>query len=195
MTKEFDKRVERSRTLLLDALIALMHEYSYKKISVAQICQQSGVARPTFYLHFNSKDDLLRAFFEIMFTDFYAQVDEYLTKSPAADPIIGEILFKQWSDNASLARLVAHEEIEPLLLNEFKLYVGRVIHRFNSVHQLPIQGSQLVPYVVDFIAGASFMVIMRWIKDDFPINAKEMGRLYANLVQPGLMQVLTSGRI
>mgnify|MGYP001184928677 CR=1 FL=1 len=29
----------------------------------------------------------------------------------------------------------------------------------------------------------------------FPINAKEMGRLYANLVQPGLMQVLTSGRI
>src|SRR5690554_4989921 len=133
--------------------------------------------------------------FEIMFTDFYAQVDEYLTKSPAADPIIGEILFKQWSDNASLARLVAHEEIEPLLLNEFKLYVGRVIHRFNSVHQLPIQGSQLVPYVVDFIAGASFMVIMRWIKDDFPINAKEMGRLYANLVQPGLMQVLTSGRI
>ena len=195
MTKELDKRVERSRTLLLDALIALMHEYSYKKISVAQICQQSGVARPTFYLHFNSKDDLLRAFFEIMFTDFYAQVDEYLTKSPAADPIIGEILFKQWSDNASLARLVAHEEIEPLLLNEFKLYVGRVIHRFNSVHQLPIQGSQLVPYVVDFIAGASFMVIMRWIKDDFPINAKEMVRLYANLVQPGLMQVLTSGRI
>ena len=195
MTKELDKRVERSRTLLLDALISLMHEYSYKKISVAQICQQSGVARPTFYLHFNSKDDLLRAYFEIMFTDFYAQVDEYLTKSPAADPIIGEILFKQWSDNASLARLVAHEEIEPLLLNEFKLYVGRVIHRFNSVHQLPIQGSQLVPYVVDFIAGASFMVIMRWIKDDFPINAKEMGRLYANLVQPGLMQVLTSGRI
>src|SRR5690554_8074593 len=89
MTKELDKRVERSRTLLLDALIALMHEYSYKKISVAQICQQSGVARPTFYLHFNSKDDLLRAFFEIMFTDFYAQVDEYLTKSPAAVPIIG----------------------------------------------------------------------------------------------------------
>ena len=195
MTKELDKRVERSRSLLMDALIALMHKYPYKKISVAQICQHSGVARPTYYLHFNSKDDLLRAYFEVMFNDFYAQVDEYLTTTPGADPIIGEILFKQWSDNADLARMVVQTEIESLLLGEFKHYVGRVIQRYNSAHKLPIQDSKLLPYVVDFIAGASFMVIMRWIKDDFPIDAQQMGSLYANLVQPGLMQVLSSGKL
>lgn len=195
MTKELDRRVERSRGLLMDALIALMHEQPYKKISVAQICQHSGVARPTYYLHFNSKDDLLCAYFGVMFDNFYAQVDEYLTTTPGADPIIGEILFKQWSDNADLARMLVQTEIESLLLGEFKHYVGRVIQRYNSAHNLPIQDSKLLPYVVDFIAGASFMVIMRWIKDDFPIDAQQMGRLYANLVQPGLMQVLSSGKL
>jgi hypothetical protein len=55
--------------------------------------------------------------------------------------------------------------------------------------------SSLLPYVVDFLAGASFMVIVRWIKDDFPVDAKEMGSLYANLVRPGLLQVLLSGKL
>ncbi|MFY9178557.1 MAG: TetR/AcrR family transcriptional regulator [Venatoribacter sp.] len=190
-----DKRVERSRQLLIEALLQLMHEHPYSKISVAQICQHSGVARPTFYLHYSTKDDLLRAYFEILFTQFYEQVDDYLTKTPDADPIIGEILFKVWVDNAALARLLTGDDIEALMLNEFKRYVERIILRYVSAHKLPVQNSTLLPYVVDFLAGASFMVIMRWIKDDFPISAEKMGALYANLVQPGLLQVLLNGKL
>lgn len=195
MAKELDKRVERSRQQLIDALLTLMHHSPYGKISVAQICEQSKVARPTFYLHFRSKDDLLRAYIEVVFNDFYAQVDDYITRTPKADPIIGEIMFRQWSDNADLARIMANEEIEALMLNEFKHYVGRIMQRYINAHKLPIQNTTLLPYVVDFIAGASFMVIMRWIKDDFPVTAQRMGELYANLVQPGLLQVMLSGKI
>lgn len=193
--KELDKRVERSRQQLSDGLLSLMHEMPYEKISVAQICAVSGVARPTFYLHFNSKDALLRSFFEIMFLNFYNEVDDYLTSTPNADPIIGEIMFRQWSDNADLAKLMIAAEVENLMLGEFKHYVQRVITRYTTAHQLPIQHSPLLPYIVDFIAGATFMVIMRWIKDGFPLDATKMGALYANLVQPGLLQVMLSGKL
>lgn len=195
MTKEIDKRVERSRQALMDALIELMREQAYNKISVAQICSRSGVARPTFYLHFGSKDDLLRGFIEVMFNNFYEQVDDYLTKTPNTDPIIGEIMFRQWSDNAGLAKLMVNAEVETIMLNEFRQYVNRVMERYIQAHKLTIQGSTLLPYVVDFITGATFMVIVRWIKDDFPVDATMMGKLYANLVQPGLIQVMLSGKL
>jgi hypothetical protein len=39
------------------------------------------------------------------------------------------------------------------------------------------------------------MVIVRWVKDGFPVDAKEIGALYANLVRPGLLQVLLSGKL
>jgi len=195
MTKELDKRVERSRRQLMTTLLELMQEQPYSKISVATICERSGVARPTFYLHYRSKDDLLRGYIESMFLQFYEQVDQYLTGNPNADPIIAEIMFRQWSDNATFARLLVVDDIEALMLSEFKRYVDRIMQRYIHAHKLPIRDTSLLPYVVDFLAGASFMVIVRWIKDDFPVDAKEMGNLYANLVRPGLLQVLLSGKL
>ena len=64
MSKELDKRVERSRRQLMTALLELMQQQPYRKISVAHICEHSGVARPTFYLHYGCKDDLLRGYIE-----------------------------------------------------------------------------------------------------------------------------------
>ena len=90
--KELDKRVERSRRLLIDALLTLMKDCPYSKISVAHIAEQSGVARPTFYLHFHSKDDLLIAYIDEMFEKFYAEIDGYITKSKDADPVIASII-------------------------------------------------------------------------------------------------------
>ncbi|QQD20748.1 TetR family transcriptional regulator [Venatoribacter cucullus] len=195
MSKELDKRVERSRRQLMTALLELMQQQPYRKISVAHICEHSGVARPTFYLHYRSKDDLLRGYIESMFLQFYEQVDEYLTSTPDADPIIAEIMFRQWSERADIARLLVKDDIEALMLSEFKRYVDRIMQRFISAHKVPVRDTSLLPYVVDFLAGASFMVIVRWIKDDFPVDAKEMGSLYANLVRPGLLQVLLSGKL
>lgn len=188
MEKEIDKRVERSRRLLVDALLTLMAQQPYHKISVANICQQSGVARPTFYLHFHSKDDLLRAYIEQMFVQFSEQIDPYLTKSLHADPMIATLMFRQWSDNAYFAKLLA--DIEALMLNEFKRYVARIIERFVTAHGLKISSEGRLGYVIDFLTGASFMVIVRWVRDDFPLPAEEMGTLYADLVRPGLLQFL-----
>jgi len=194
MNKELDKRVERTRRQLMDTLLQLMTTQPYSRISVAAICEQSGVARPTFYLHYRSKDDLLKGYIESMFVRFYEQVDDYLTRSTNADPVIAEIMFRQWSDNAAFARLLVEADVEALVLSEFKHYVGRIMARYVSAHNLPVSSS-LMNYVVDFIAGASFMVIVRWIREGFPVGAKEMGQLYASLVRPGLLQVLLNGKL
>lgn len=195
MNKETDKRVERSRRLLMSTLLTLMAEMPYTKISVAHICERSGVARPTFYLHYRSKDDLLKGYIESMFLQFYEQVDDYLTQSTNADPIIAEIMFRQWAEHADDARLLVEADVEGLILSEFKRYVARIMERYITAHNLPIKDTGLMNYVVDFIAGASFMVIMRWIREGFQVDAARMGELYASLVRPGLLQLLLSGRI
>ncbi|ASP38591.1 hypothetical protein CHH28_07840 [Bacterioplanes sanyensis] len=192
---EQDKRVERSRRLLMSSLLALMVEEPYSKISVARICQHSGVARPTFYLHFHGKDDLLRGYIGNMFADFYQQIDPYLTRSLDADPMIATLMFRQWSDNSEFSRVLLQADVEALILTEFSRYVRRIIERFVTVHQLPLKHSGQLDYVIDFLTGASFMVIARWIREDFPITAEEMGELYADLIRPGLLNVLLAGKL
>ncbi len=190
--KELDKRVERTRRLLVDALLELMKDRPYSKISVAHIAEQSGVARPTFYLHFHSKDDLLIAYIDEMFEKFYDEIDEYITQRKDADPVIATIMFRQWSDNAEFALLLMQTDIDSLMLNQFKNYIERVVERFMAAHKIQNRAG-LLPYVVDFLAGASFMVITRWVREGFVETPEVMGELYASLVRPGLLAVLLGG--
>lgn len=54
-----DRRIQRTRTLLHQALGSLIREKAYDRISVADILARAKVSRSTFYVHFQDKDDLL----------------------------------------------------------------------------------------------------------------------------------------
>ena len=55
-----DLRQRRSKQHLMDALLSLLEEKSYRDITVVDICQRAMVHRTTFYAHFEDKNDLLR---------------------------------------------------------------------------------------------------------------------------------------
>lgn len=54
-----DLRKERTLKFLREAVTELLHEKPFQKITVSEICERAMVRRPTFYRHFQSKDDLL----------------------------------------------------------------------------------------------------------------------------------------
>lgn len=65
-----DRRVQRSRALLQQALIDLIGERRYADITVQDIADRANVGRTTFYLHFTSKDDLFLSCHEAIISEF-----------------------------------------------------------------------------------------------------------------------------
>lgn len=57
--KKLDRRVQRTRALLRDALMALIQEKGYDAVTIEEITERANLGRTTFYLHYQSKDDLL----------------------------------------------------------------------------------------------------------------------------------------
>ena len=53
-----DRRVQRTRELLQKALIELIRERGYEAITIQNIVDRANIGRTTFYLHYNSKDEL-----------------------------------------------------------------------------------------------------------------------------------------
>jgi AcrR family transcriptional regulator len=53
-----DQRIRRTRSLLSNALVALMQEKPIDKITVQEVLDRATVGRSTFYLHYRGKDDL-----------------------------------------------------------------------------------------------------------------------------------------
>lgn len=70
MNSMIESRGERSRTAILGAFVELIFRDGFEKISVQGIVAGAGIARSTFYEHFSSKEDVLRAsmaqFFEVL---------------------------------------------------------------------------------------------------------------------------------
>jgi AcrR family transcriptional regulator len=54
-----DRRVQRTRQLLRSALVQLIMERGYDALSIQDITDKANLGRTTFYLHYQSKDDLL----------------------------------------------------------------------------------------------------------------------------------------
>ncbi len=82
-----------TRRLLLDRGLALFHDKGYPTTTIDEIAAAAGTTRTTFYLHFPSKSQLMRA----LITD----VDDILTG--ADDPPLAEVvergdraLIEQW---------------------------------------------------------------------------------------------------
>src|SRR6516165_11025185 len=53
-----DLRIRRTRSLLSNALVALMQEKAINKITLQEVLDRAVVGRSTFYLHYRNRDDL-----------------------------------------------------------------------------------------------------------------------------------------
>src|SRR5258706_10863726 len=65
-----DRRVQRTRELLQKALIELINEREYDAITIQDIVDHANVGRTTFYLHYNSKDELFMSCHEAIISEF-----------------------------------------------------------------------------------------------------------------------------
>src|SRR5262249_3903679 len=54
-----DRRTQRTKNLLHEALGSLIREKPYEAIVVQEILDRANVGRSTFYMHFRDKDELL----------------------------------------------------------------------------------------------------------------------------------------
>jgi AcrR family transcriptional regulator len=76
---KLDPRVKRTHQLLRDAMVELLRETSFEKITVQDITQRAGVNRATFYDRFEDKYALLNY---CVREDFQTRLEEKLPPDP-----------------------------------------------------------------------------------------------------------------
>ena len=192
--RKLDPRSVRTKAWLIEALLTLIEEKPYKKISIAEITDQAGLARPTFYLHYRCKDDLLLSYLDQLFETFYKEIEADLLKTEINYPAATKI-FEQVQAHKKTFDVILSANTNQILLERFRSYTLKVFIRFIEKNDLPANLSPHINYVADHLAGAILGMISDWVEHGQTESPETMGRIFYALTQPGLTNVLIHGAL
>src|SRR5262245_32197205 len=193
VAKAEDRRIQRTRKLLQDALIALILEKGYEAVTVQDIIDRANVGRSTFYAHFLDKQQLLLSGFE--------QLRVFLVKQHAAMAASGEQrlgfslamfehalsyrrVYRALIGKQSGAVMVRH--MQEMLTDVVREELAALAPRDDTV---PIPLEIVVQYTVSVFMG----LLSWWADHEPPYTAAHMDTIFQQLTLPGVLAGL--GRI
>jgi AcrR family transcriptional regulator len=180
MTKKApDRRVQRTRQLLLEALNGLILEKGYEKITVQDVIDRANVGRSTFYAHFQDKEQLLLSGFEPLRNEFedFLSGQTFDQESP-------------WALSLSMFQQVQKQQGGYITLTHVQKYLhGYLLDHLRE--QLPKRNKSIPPELVAHYVASSFIALLTWwIDNDYPRTAEEMNVYFRQLVEPGTMALM-----
>lgn len=203
-TKQHDRRVERTRAALKQALYELIDEKGYDQVTVEEITERANLGRATFYLHYRDKEDLL-------LEDVINLVDQMVEETTGMPwlrwrqapegsvpwpnrppPMV--LVFQHVAENAGHYRIILRgqgsytvgERLREIIIQAIK-DVGLV----RSQEGFPEREIQVpLDVIANYYTGSVMGLVSWWLENDMPYPPEKMAEYFQRLFFPGLMQVL-----
>jgi AcrR family transcriptional regulator len=188
--KKTDRRVQRTQKLLRDALVSLILEKGYQKITVQDIIDRANVGRSTFYSHYRDKEDLLFSGFDELAHDLHRH-----TRPPDAEEdyqghLLHSLEFFIHADNNKELYMAMTESGG----GEQLLEIGRQ-HMQNHIEahliHYPSVGKEIpLPVITNFLAGSLLTMIIWWLEEKMPYTPQQMDDMFNALTMPGIRSLI-----
>jgi AcrR family transcriptional regulator len=160
-----------------------MREKPFRDIQVTEIVDRAEVSRAAFYLHFRSKEELLYSHVDGVFEAFHLDLAGEVAAGRVDLRRFTTLLFEYWERYEPTLRLVIEADMQQVLLERLRGYVETTMATLDAGTGAK-PDPRMHSYVVDFVAGGSYLLLTRWIASGMPTPAEEMGSLLYELSAP-----------
>ena len=164
-----------TKKLFASALIELMQEKPFHKITVKEVCEQADLNRTTFYLHYNDISGL--------FDEIVLDLEEGLTRYvPSTDEEQDRVIvMRKYLDFIKDNRVVYRTLMSSDQNGGAKTKILKDILSARKA-DLPVFGSQAQnKYIYPFIIDGCVSMILRWIDNGCDMDTGDFARLIDKL--------------
>lgn len=185
--RSIDRRVARTRTMLQNALIALMLEKGYEAITVEDICAAADVGRSTFYAHYASKEDLHRSGMEELRRQLADRQKDAAAKQDGARGLRFSLpIFEHARDHIDHYRAMVGRRGDAGALGHLRRLVADMVRGELAAGsaKCSIDG---VPreLVVQYLVGAYMAVLTWWLASGAKLSPQRVDAIFGQLVAAG----------
>lgn len=179
-----DVRIRRSKKLLANALLELLEENPFAKISVLDVCEKASIRRATFYKHFESKDHLLEYIIEELLDDLYAETVQ-TARCQSVEDVMTSLIEKTVDfivDNKEKILLIIQknkiERISALLIHTLTGSLKYLTSQMETLDEHNVPKNILI----DFFSGGIVNMGLNWILSPTPCTKEELLSFFHTLL-------------
>ena len=162
-----NRQVERTKSWIFEALMLLMDEKPYNKITVSDIADKAGIARPTFYRNYKDKEDVV---FEYLINTFSMELlnTEKGNKDDKQDVIVLVFDRKYMTKHQKvIKKILSTADIENRIQREGQKWPMSIIDQYKS--KLSKHEYLVSRYKICYQITGSLRVVFDWFINDMPM--------------------------
>lgn len=192
--KLYDRRIARTRQALNDALIETLKTKPMDRISVKELCERADINRSTFYLHYESLQDLYQMSVESLYEEVRQSLERFVEKDrgwldmifydgEVRLPIIRHILSFLYDNRGLIQVLIAADEHGDFLKPFYESGKESVLQTLRE-SGAPVAESVAV-YYYHYVASGLIGLTLQWVENGMKESPDEITALLEHLIAYG----------
>lgn len=179
-----DRRQQKTREAIFKAFSSLLETKRFNNITVQEIIDEANIGRSTFYAHFETKDELLKA----MCTDIFSHVFSEALSSEKTHDFSGtpndleakttHILYHLKDNKSNLAGILSCESGE-LFMRYFKEYLTEMFKKYPE----EIRKGAPSEFVLNHLAGSFAEAVKWWLKGKMKETPETIAGYYMAVIR------------
>ena len=186
-----DRRQQKTRAAVFTAFSALLSRKSYSRITVQEIIDEANVGRTTFYAHFETKDDLLKALCEELFGHIINSAMDcththgLYSYGSAPGSVFCHLLQHLQENENNILELLSCESSE-IFLRYFKDSLNELIQKqfIGQDRRANLDISE--DFLVNHISGSFVEMVLWWTRGQMKQTPEELDRYFRAVIEPVL---------
>jgi AcrR family transcriptional regulator len=180
-----DRRVQRTRKLLQEALLALILEKGYEAVTVQDIIDRANVGRSTFYAHFLDKQELFLSGFEELRVFLAGQ--HAATAAGVRRFSFSRGMFEHIQSHLPLYRALVGKQSGAVVVRHMQQMITGLVRgelaAMAAGDATPISHEIVVQYTVSAFMG----LLIWWADQEAAYPAVQMDAIFQQLTLPGVL--------
>lgn len=156
-----------------------MQDNSFAEITVTQITQEAMVARRTFYLNYQNKEEVIREYIKALFDEFSEERNIAQMRDFNHDTVA---FFRFWQQHSDFLLLLRRNHILNLMLEEYEQILAETtLFYIGNVTRNEVSKTQ-TKYVRTVLAASLMAMLLEWIRNDLQESPEELADVMANMM-------------
>lgn len=159
---------------IFTALMQLMENRRFSDITITEITARAGVSRMAYYRNYRKKEEIILFYLDKLFEEYLREISIQQT-----DVFQSACLyFSYFRKHDTFLYNLIRSDLTYLILARYDTYLQTIFQNFYCCQDFE---SDTRKYIVEFVSGGLFKILVGWAKDGMLKSDESMARIICGL--------------